>query len=92
VEGGRRARNASARDGKEVLGSEHPSTLVSMNNLACTWKRQGRDTDSFKLMEQCIQLRVRILGAEHPYTLSSAAALMWWKGHVDSTASGIKAL
>ena len=27
---------------KRKLGADHPSTLTSMNNLAFTWKEQGR--------------------------------------------------
>ncbi len=27
---------------RRVLGAEHPDTLTSMNNLAWTWKSQGR--------------------------------------------------
>jgi hypothetical protein len=75
-----------------VLGSEHPSTLTIMANLAFTWKQQGRDSDAFQLMEQCVKLRTRILGAEHPDTQSSAEALMRWEEDLDTVASGIKAL
>ena len=45
-----------------MLGAEHPDTLTSMNNLAFTWKEQGRDADTLRLMEYCVQLRARILG------------------------------
>ena len=53
---------------KKVLGPEHPDTLGSMYNLACTWKHQGRDIEAIKLMEECVHLRIRILGANHPDT------------------------
>jgi len=62
-----------------VLGEEHPDTLTSMNNLAYTWKGQGRDEEAIKLMSECVQLRTQILGAGHPFTLSSLAALDGWK-------------
>ena len=52
---------------KRVLGAEHPDTLTSMNNLAHTWKGQGRDADALELMKQCVEARVRILGSNHPY-------------------------
>ena len=42
-------------------------TLTSMNDLAFTWKEHGRDTYAFSVMEQCVQLRVRILGT--PYSV-----------------------
>ena len=28
---------------KRVLGERHPDTLTSMNNIAFTWKKQGRN-------------------------------------------------
>ena len=63
---------------KRVLGEEHPDTLTSMNNLAYTWKEQGRDEEAIKLMTECVQLRTQILGAGHPFTLSSLTALNGW--------------
>jgi hypothetical protein len=63
-----------------------------MNNLAFTWKEQGQDIDAFRLIEQCVQLPVQILGAEHT-PQSSANALMGWQGDgLEAIASGIKAL
>jgi hypothetical protein len=50
-----------------------------MNNLAFTQKGQGRYAEAFKLMEECVQLLKRILGTDHPYTLSSFAALAEWQ-------------
>jgi hypothetical protein len=61
-----------------VLGSEHPDTLTSMNNIAFTWKGQGRDEEAVRLMGDCVQLRTNVLGAGHPFTLSSKAALDIW--------------
>jgi Tetratricopeptide repeat len=78
---------------KMVLGSEHSDTLASMNNLAFTWKEQGRDIDAFRLMKQCVPLRVQVLGVEHPHTLSSTAALIEWKSDdFDTFATGVKVL
>jgi len=51
---------------KRVLGEEHPDTLTSINNLAYTWKGQGRDEEAIRLMTECAQLRTQILGAGHP--------------------------
>src|SRR5438270_202849 len=42
MEGGRRAVCASNGDELRVLGPEHPDTLSSMNNLASTYRNQGR--------------------------------------------------
>lgn len=46
---------------KRVLDVEHPETLASIDNLAFTWKEQGRDTEALKLIEECVQLRIRVL-------------------------------
>lgn len=64
---------------KRVLGQEHPDTLSSMNNLAFTWKGQGRDKEAQALMEDSFQLQCRTLGSNHPFTVSSLAALNDWK-------------
>ncbi|KAL2199928.1 hypothetical protein P885DRAFT_75110 [Corynascus similis CBS 632.67] len=38
---------------KRVLGEDHPDTLTSMANLACTWKSQGRLEDALDLIKTC---------------------------------------
>ncbi|KAK4232721.1 hypothetical protein C8A03DRAFT_20041, partial [Achaetomium macrosporum] len=58
---------------KAKLGADQAQTLTSMNNLAVTWKDQGRYTDALALIEDCAQARQRVLAAEHPSTLSSLA-------------------
>ena len=73
---------------KRVLGLEHPDMLISMNNLACTWKSQGRDSDTLDLMEECVQLRTRTLGVDHPCNVSSSVVLIGWKEEkLDSSTS-----
>jgi hypothetical protein len=51
---------------KRVLGSEHPSTPISMSNLALTWKELGRDADAIKLMDKCVLLHRLVLGVDYP--------------------------
>ncbi|KAK3684336.1 hypothetical protein B0T22DRAFT_470114, partial [Podospora appendiculata] len=63
---------------KTKLGANHPDTLTSMNNLAFTWKDQGRHSDAIVLMEECSQARQRVLGTGHPDTLSSLTAVAEW--------------
>ncbi|OCK73732.1 hypothetical protein K432DRAFT_224868 [Lepidopterella palustris CBS 459.81] len=65
---------------KRVLGEEHPSTLTSMNNLAFTWKGQGRDADALRLMNQCLELLMKVLGMSHPNTVSALTTLLQWSG------------
>ncbi|KAK6385585.1 hypothetical protein LTS17_001154 [Exophiala oligosperma] len=64
----------------KVLGEEHPVTISSVSNLALTMKGQGRNIEAVKLMSECVQLRNRVLGAEHPRTLFSSALLTEWQG------------
>jgi hypothetical protein len=58
------------------LGMDHPSILTSMNNLAFIWKRQGRNTEAIKLIEECVILGTRIIGINHPDTSSSLETLL----------------
>ena len=75
---------------KRVLGTEHPSTLTSMNNLAFTWKRQGRDKEAIALMKECMRLRERVLGLDHPFTSSSRVALnQWEKANLELVSSDV---
>jgi hypothetical protein len=48
------------------LGADYPDTLISMNNLALTWKGQDRPLEAIRVMQVCVQLRRRILGVGHP--------------------------
>jgi len=64
---------------KRVLGQEHPDTLSSMNNLACTLRSQGRNEDALTLMRRCVQLRQCTLGHNHPHTISSSNILQNWQ-------------
>jgi hypothetical protein len=57
---------------KTILGAENPNTLTSMNNLAHTWKDQGKSDEAIKLMDECVQLRMRILSASYSGTRFSS--------------------
>jgi tetratricopeptide (TPR) repeat protein len=54
-----------------VLGQEHPSTLISMNNLAQVLGSQGRYEEAERMHRQALQLIKKVLGQEHPHTLTS---------------------
>ena len=62
-----------------TVGEEHPDTLTNINNLAFTLKGRGQDAETIKLMEKCVQMQTLVLGADHPHTLSSSAALIGWQ-------------
>ncbi|KAL2199556.1 hypothetical protein P885DRAFT_29928, partial [Corynascus similis CBS 632.67] len=55
----------------QVLGVEHPETLVSMNNLANTLDSQGKYEEAEALYLQTLKLQTQVLGAKHPETLIS---------------------
>jgi Tetratricopeptide repeat len=70
---------------KRVLGSEHPTTPSNMNNLAQTWKLQGKDQQALGLMRQCVAIRQRVLGREHPYTIASMEMVSEWSSETVSS-------
>ncbi|KAH9208514.1 hypothetical protein DL95DRAFT_479896 [Leptodontidium sp. 2 PMI_412] len=61
------------------LCADHPDTLTSMNNLELTWKRSGKETEAVRLMEDYVRFRKRVLGFNHPRSISSCRALDTWK-------------
>src|SRR3954464_11961823 len=54
-----------------VLGPEHPDTLISMANLASTYRNQGRWKEAEELGMQVMEVHSRVLGPEHPDTLAN---------------------
>ncbi|KAF6782559.1 Kinesin light chain 5 [Colletotrichum sojae] len=60
---------------KNALGPDHPSTLISMANLALTYRNQGRWEEAEKLGVEVMETRKAKLGADHPDTLTSMANL-----------------
>ncbi|KAI1839929.1 hypothetical protein JX266_013863 [Neoarthrinium moseri] len=56
---------------KRVLGPEHPSTLSSMNNLACVLDSQGKYEEAETMHRKTLELREEVFGPEHPSTLDS---------------------
>ena len=56
---------------KKVLGTEHQSTLNSMDSLALMLDHQGKYTEAEEMHRQTLELREKVLGTEHPDTLDS---------------------
>jgi tetratricopeptide (TPR) repeat protein len=54
-----------------VLGTEHPSILMSLNNLACVLRDQGKYEEAEEMHRQVFRLSWMVLGKEHPHTLTS---------------------
>ncbi|KAF6803648.1 Kinesin light chain 5, partial [Colletotrichum plurivorum] len=67
----------------EILGQEHPLTLLSMGNLASTYRNQGRWKEAEELFVRVMETSLRVLGEEHPDTLTSMgnlASTFWNQG------------
>ena len=60
---------------KKLLGAEHPSTLISMGNLASTFWNQGRWKEAEELQAKELKICSRVLGEKHPDTLTSIGNL-----------------
>ncbi|KEY72933.1 hypothetical protein S7711_10212 [Stachybotrys chartarum IBT 7711] len=58
-----------------AMGLNHPSTLISMANLASTYRNQGRWKDAEELEVQVMETSKTKLGVDHPSTLTSMANL-----------------
>ena len=56
---------------KQILGDEHPDTLMSMNDLVWMYWSQGRFKEGEELGTQVVKIRKKVLGEEHPDTLMS---------------------
>jgi Tetratricopeptide repeat/Domain of unknown function (DUF1897) len=58
---------------KMVLGTEHPDTLISIANLASTYRSQGRWKEAEALETQMRETFKRVLGRKRLDTLTSMA-------------------
>ena len=54
---------------KADLGVNHPDTLVTMNNLAMSYHRQGKYRDAEVLYRECLDKMNIVLGESHPSTV-----------------------
>ena len=53
---------------EKVLGSEHPNTLVLVNNLAGHYESQGRYGEAEPMFVRVLKACEKVLGPEHPTT------------------------
>ncbi len=56
---------------RRVLGNQHPSTLVSLNNLAVLLQDQQQLAAAEPLFREAMEIKIRILGLDHPDTAIS---------------------
>ena len=57
---------------RRVLGSEHPDTLVSVNNLGAEYLDQHRFAEAEPYLREAFDGRRRVIGDEHVNTVTSA--------------------
>lgn len=63
---------------KRVQGAEHPGTLNCMAGLALAYKGQHHRKEATALMQNVVDLRTRIIGANHSFTTRSLFYLDEW--------------
>ncbi|KAF6829474.1 kinesin light chain [Colletotrichum musicola] len=64
---------------RKVLGNEQLDTLISMNNLAITWKECGKREAAIRMMRDCLRGRELCLGPNHPHTIQTSSTLARWE-------------
>ncbi|KAF2152460.1 TPR-like protein [Myriangium duriaei CBS 260.36] len=72
---------------KKVFGIEHPTALATMHDVACLRSAQGRGDEAIALMEECVQLRDKVLGSGHSETADSISLVNQWRATKDDTRS-----
>ena len=60
---------------KSKLGADHPNTLVSLANLALTYRNQGQWDEAEKLFLEVMETCKTKFGVGYPETLTSMANL-----------------
>ncbi|KAI7968727.1 hypothetical protein EIK77_005743 [Talaromyces pinophilus] len=55
---------------KEILGANHPQTLVSMNNLSWILRNKGDFVESELLVREALERKEKVLGEDHHDTLN----------------------
>ena len=65
----------SFESSRQVLGPEHPTTLLRMSTLGSLLSKLGRLDEAEKLLRPCLEAQRRVLGPNHRETLHTAAHL-----------------
>jgi hypothetical protein len=66
-----------------VLGPEHPGTAISLDNLALLLSDQGDLAGARPLYERALAIREKVLGPEHPDTISLKNAASLFQDQAD---------
>ncbi|KAL7268124.1 hypothetical protein RUND412_009268 [Rhizina undulata] len=54
---------------EKTLGSDHPSTLATLNDIASVFREQGRYKEVVEMFQKTLAGREKALGSHHPSTL-----------------------
>jgi len=72
---------------EKVLGTEHPSTATTYNNIALVYSYQGDYAKALEWYSRSYRIVLRVLGYSHPHarTIRSNMEYVYAKaGHLDS--------
>jgi len=58
-------------DREQLLGGQHPETLISINNLGMLYLEKGEYDKAEENLKRCLEISQSLLGPEHPETLIS---------------------
>ena len=58
-----------------MLGPDHPSTLITLGNLALLLDDKGDRERAKEMYERCLAAQERVLGPDHPSTLTTLGNL-----------------
>lgn len=72
-------------DRLRVLGSDHPTTLITRQNLACVRGEAGDTAGAATALAELLADCLRLLGPEHPYTLATYDNLTYWQEQAGPT-------
>ena len=62
---------AALQTRREVLGNDHPNTLISINNMGVLLRSQGKLAEAEHYYREALEVQRRVLGDDHPNTLTS---------------------
>lgn len=57
---------------EKALGSDHPDTLATVNNMAIVFRSQGKYDDALEWYSRALAGMEKALGSDHPRTLATA--------------------
>jgi tetratricopeptide (TPR) repeat protein len=71
-------------------GDDHPDTLTTRHNIACSTGHCGDAARALRLCQELLPDRVRILGASHPNTLTIRNDIAFWTSECGDAADALR--